>query len=110
MRSDEDADGTGADEARDQILRKPMIDLRRRIGRPLPPVAARVVDVGVEAVLVRKMTRPAVPDTELTTAPTTQISDSDAWRSRVRRRVALDDLEDESHEPCSPVPAPRSIG
>ena len=57
VRADEDIRGAGGDEPVEQVLRERAVDLARARGWPLAPVLARVVDVGVEAVLVRCVAR-----------------------------------------------------
>lgn len=51
--ADEDDLRTGPREPVDQVLGEPVVDLVDPSRRPLAPVAARVVDIGVEPVLVR---------------------------------------------------------
>ena len=58
VRPDEDADGAGPDEAVDEVLRQRAIDLPRAYRRGLTAVAARVVDVDIEPVLVRDVPPP----------------------------------------------------
>ena len=56
--TDEDELGARPYEPVDQVLGEPVVDLVDRSRRSLAPVAARVVDIGVEPVLVR-----GVPET-----------------------------------------------
>jgi len=81
-----------------------MVDLGRDARRALPPVAARVVDVDVEPVLVR-----GVAGTEWTAMPAAEVADADARCGRMRRRIPGDDAEDlPDEEVCSPPP-PRPV-
>jgi len=50
--TDEDDLRTRPGELVDQVLGEPVVDLVDRSRRALAPVAARVVDIGVESVLV----------------------------------------------------------
>ena len=51
--ADEDELGASPHEPVDQVLGEPVVDPVDRSRRSLAPVAARVVDIGVEPVLVR---------------------------------------------------------
>src|SRR4051794_36834910 len=53
VRADVDHARARGEEAVEQVLRERLVDLRRLVRAPLEPVQARVVDVGVEPVLVR---------------------------------------------------------
>jgi hypothetical protein len=66
--ADEDELGAGPDEPVDQILREPAVDLVDRQRRSLAPVAARVVDVGVEPVLMGDVADAAEPGSEVAAA------------------------------------------
>ena len=55
VRADVDGHRAGADEALQQIRGEAAVDLRDARGLERPAVAARVVDVGVESVLVREV-------------------------------------------------------
>ena len=85
VRPDEELDGAGRPEAIDEILRQRAIDLRRAHRRERRAVAARVHDVGVEAVLVRVVAEPAITRTERPALRTAEIGDQDRWRVGVRR-------------------------
>ena len=64
VRPDEELDRAGRAKAIDEVLRQRAIDLRRAQRRERRAVAARVHDVGVEAVLVRVVAEPAVARAE----------------------------------------------
>ena len=49
----------------DEVLGEPVVDLPDRPRRSLAPVEARVVDIGVEPVLVRGVADPAEPGPEV---------------------------------------------
>jgi hypothetical protein len=83
-RPDEDELGPGADEAAHEVLRERAIDLRRHDRLAFPAVPARVVDVGVESVLVGEMAEAAEAGAELPAVRTAQIADADARRAGVR--------------------------
>ena len=110
VRSDEDSNRTCTDEAVDEVLRERPVDLRRRVRRPLTPVAARVVDVDVEPVLVRDVAGPAVAHAEVAAVGTTEIADSYARRAWVRGGIRVGDANDEPDEADGSVPPPRAIG
>jgi hypothetical protein len=57
VRAYEDQHGAGGDETVHQILGQAMVDLSGDARWSLAPVGARVVNINVEAVLVRDMTR-----------------------------------------------------
>ena len=60
-RPDEHADRPRADEAIEEVLGEPPVDLARALGWSLPLVEAWVVDVHVEPVLMRDVPWPEVP-------------------------------------------------
>jgi murein peptide amidase A len=102
--ADVDDDGAGAHEAVDEVLGEPAVDLAGKAGRPLAPVPSREVDVGVEAVLVRR-----VLGAEGAAAPAAEIADADAGRVRVRGGVLLDDLEHDADETVRAEAAPGAV-
>ena len=67
------------------------------VGRALPAVEARVVDVGVEPVLVRDVAEPAEARPEVAAARTAEVADSDPRRLRVRQPVLVQD----ARAPCA---------
>lgn len=65
-RADEDRQRARRDEAVDEILREPQIDLRGRPRRALLAILAREVHVGVQPVLVRDVAERPEPPPEVT--------------------------------------------
>jgi hypothetical protein len=63
--TDEDELRTSSHEPVDQILGEPAVDLGDRSRGSLTPIATRVVDVGVEPVLVRGVADAAEPRPEV---------------------------------------------
>lgn len=90
VRADEDDLGSGRHEAVDQILGQPQVGLACPERGALTSVPARVVDVHVEAVLMRNVAGPPEPWAEVSTVGAAQIADADAWRTQVIRGVLLD--------------------
>jgi hypothetical protein len=90
VRADEDNLSSGRHEAVDQILREPKVCLARPERGPLAAVSTRVVDVHVEAVLMRDVAGSAELAAEFTPVGATQIADADAWRAWVVRGVLPD--------------------
>jgi len=78
VRADEHEHGAGGDEAVDEILGKTMVGLRGEARRPFSPVGARVVDVDVEAVLVRGVAR-----AERASMVPAEVADAQSWRQRM---------------------------
>ena len=64
VRSDEHVLRAGRDEAVDQVLGRRDIHVGRELGRALAEVHARIEDVSVEAVLMRRMAEAAVARAE----------------------------------------------
>ena len=97
VRPDEQPHGAGPAEAVHQVLGQGAVDLRRAPGRQRRAVAARVHDVGVEAVLVRAVAEPAVAGTERPALRTAEIGDQDGrhvgvrFAELARHRVEQDD-------------------
>ena len=85
--ADEDVPRSCGNESVDQVLSKTTIDLAWSPRFTLAPVAARVVDVDVEAILMRRMTETAKMFTEIPTVAAAEISDPHARRVRMFRRV-----------------------
>jgi hypothetical protein len=100
IRANEDADGSGGDEEVDERLGKSPVYLPSAERRTLAAVAARIVDVDVEPVLVRDVPRAEVPATR-----TAEVADAEARGAGVASRVAIDDREYRADEPVrSPTP------
>jgi hypothetical protein len=100
VRPHEDEDGAGRDEAVDEVLAEPAVDLCRHFRRALTPIAPGVVDVDVEPVLVGRVAR-----AEWAAAPAAQVADPEARRRGMRGRVAGDDAKNRADEDVRP-PAP----
>jgi hypothetical protein len=86
VRPDEDSLRSGSNEEVDERLRQPNVDLADTQRGPLSPVEQWVVDVDVEAVLVRSVAR-----AEPTAARLAEIPDAYARRVRVAGGVRRDD-------------------
>jgi hypothetical protein len=108
VRADEDEGGPGGHEAVDEILGQSAVDLRRLRGRPLEPILARVVDVHVEAVLVRRVPDAAEAGAEVAALRTREVADDDARGARVSRRVRVRHLEDDANEVVGAPAAPAA--
>src|ERR687886_543181 len=78
VRPNEDASGPRADEEVDERLREPKVDLRHLQGRALASVQPRVVDVDVQAVLMRDVAR-----TEPASVRPAEVPDADPRRTGV---------------------------
>jgi protein MpaA len=104
IRADEDELDAGPNEEVDERLRKAAVDVRCRARCALAPVEARVVEIDIEAVLMRR-----VPGAERAAVRPTQIADADPRSTRMKRCVALDDAQDQADEVVSPPPAPAAV-
>ena len=102
IRADVDEVGARRDEAVEEVLREPAVDLRDELRRPLATVAARVVDVRIEPVLVCRVHGP-----ERAAARLAQVADPYSWSLRVGGRVAADHTEEEADEPVACPTAAR---
>jgi hypothetical protein len=102
--ADEHADRPCVDEAIDEVLGEPPVDLVRALGRPFPLVEARIVDVHVEPVLMRDVAGP-----EVAAPRAAEVADSQARRARVVASVLAHDAEEDAHDPVRPVPPPGSV-
>ncbi len=87
------------EEAVEQILRQHEVDLGNRRRRSGPAVQPWIVDVDVEAVLVRDVV------VDLSSVAAAEVSDHDRSRIRVRRAVLADHLEHEPDERIGTVEA-----
>src|SRR4051794_26461311 len=75
VRPDEDTDGARLDEAVDELLGEPAVDLGGADRSSLEAVAARVVDVDVEAALVGRVPQAAVPRAEEAAVRAREVAD-----------------------------------
>ena len=106
VRPDEELDRAGRAEAVDEVLRQRAIDLGRAPGAAQRrAVAARVHDVGVEAVLVRVVAEPAVARAERPALRTAEVGDEDRRHARVRL-AELAGHRVEQHDERIGAPAP----
>ena len=105
VRADEDDRGARGDEAVDEILCEPVLDLARNERRPLAPVPPRVVDIDVEPVLVGRVAWP-----EGASPPAAEVADPESRRRRMRLCVTRDDADDLADEEVRPPPPPRPVG
>jgi hypothetical protein len=100
VRADEHELGACGDEAVDEILGETVIDLRGNARRPLAPVGAWVVDVDVEAVLVRD-----VAWAERAAVAVAEIANPQARRRWVSVSVFVHDPQyGADEEVCPPAP------
>jgi hypothetical protein len=109
VRADEDANRAGRDEPVDEVLGERAVDLRGPSGRALPAVEPRVVDVDVEAVLVRDVAWEAVARAEVAAAGATHVADAYARCVRMRGRIFVEHLEERPHEPVVPPASPAAV-
>jgi hypothetical protein len=89
--------GACGDEQVDERLGERPVDLLGALRRTLSPVATRVVDIGVEAVLVRGVLRPERP-----AAPAAEIADAEARRTRMSACISPDDPQHGANEIVRP--------
>jgi hypothetical protein len=104
-RSDEDTLDAGSDEPIDEILREAAVDLVGTLRRAFALVAARVVDVDIEAVLMRGVPRP-----ERAALRPAEITDSEPRRGGMGASVLADHAQHEPDEVVSSVPAAGTVG
>ena len=102
---DEDSFGSSSNEEVDQRLGEPKIDLANAQRRPFPPVAPWVVDVDVEAVLMRGVARPEPAAVRLA-----EVSDAHPRRARMAGRISGDDAEDDANQLVGPPAPPGAVG
>jgi hypothetical protein len=107
--ADEHEPGTRPHEPAHEILGKWPIDLGRGERFPLASVLARVIDVDVEPVLKRRVTRepetrPAVP-----AEGPAEVADADSRRLRVGGPELLEHAEDGAHELCGAEAPPGPV-
>lgn len=108
--SDEDALCARGDQSVDEGLREAHVDLPGSPRRPLGTVASRVVEVGVESVLMGDVPDPAEARSEVAAVTPAEISNADPRRARVLGRKLADDTENHAHEAIAPPPAPGTVG
>lgn len=82
-RPDEHTMGTGSDKAVDEVLGESEVDVAGAGRRTFTPVAARIVDVHVEAVLMRRVADGSEPSPEVATARAAEISDDNTASVRM---------------------------
>ena len=99
------SEAPAVDEAVDEILGQPVLDLARDERRPLPAVPPRVVDVDIEPVLVGRMAGP-----EGASPPAAEVADPEARRGWMRLCVTRDDTENLADEEVRSPPPPGPIG
>src|SRR3954452_5020352 len=106
-RADEDPHGARAHEAVDELLGGAAVDLGGTEGGALEPVAARVVDVGVEPGLVREVPEPAVAGAEEAAVRPREVPDQHARGVGVGVVVlAQDELDALDRLGRAPAPPP----
>ncbi len=110
VRADEGVLHAASHDAVHEVLRESMVDLRHVRGGAFGPVAARVVDVGVEPVLVRAVPEPAVARSERPSMRPAQIADEQPGSGRMRAMPLGAELLDEVDQAIgaeAPPPAVR---
>jgi len=109
VRADEDEVGSRFDEEVDERLRQAAVDVSRSFGGALAAIVPRVVDVDVEAVLVRDV--PGEPEArpEVAAPRTAQVADPDAGRTRMRGGVRAKHPQHDSDEPVGAPAAPAAV-
>jgi hypothetical protein len=70
-----------------QFFRRCEVNLANRVAHRLGGIAARIVDVNVESVLMRRMPRTAVGHAELATGGKRKVAHQNSWRGWVRITV-----------------------
>jgi hypothetical protein len=91
-------------------LGQPAVDLVRRPGCPLPPVAPRVIHVHIEPVLMRRVAQPTESGPEASPSGTAEISYAYARRKRVICGVRPQHSEKGSNEAICAEAAPAPVG
>jgi hypothetical protein len=108
-RAHKDLRRTDADEARDEILRKPAVDLTGRPRRALAPVPPWVVHVDVEPVLVRSVADSSEARTEVSAALAREVADAGTRCARVGGRVLAQDAQQRPDEALVAVAPPAPV-
>lgn len=101
---DEDSFSSSSNEEVDQRLGEPKIELAN-VRRPFPPVPPWVVDVDVEAVLMRGVARAEPAAVRLA-----EVSDAHPRRARMAGRISSDDAEDDANQLVGPPAPPGAVG
>ena len=102
--------GSRPHEEVDEVLGQPPVDLVRRPGCPLAPVAARVIHVHVEPVLMRRVAQPPEPCPEGSPSGTAEIAYAYARRMRVICSVRPQHSEQGPNEAICAEAAPAPVG
>ena len=92
-----------------RVLREPAVDLGDSARAPARAVAARVVDVGVEAVLVRDVAERAVAAAEVAAVRAAEVADQHRRRLRVRGGVLARDAQQHADEVVGAVAPPPAV-
>ena len=108
-RADKDDLGARADEAVEQVLGEPPVDLCGSDRLELTAVEPRVIDVDVEAVLVAEVTEASVASAERATSRPREVADAEARRLRMRRPELPEHAQERVNEPVAAVPPPRPV-
>jgi hypothetical protein len=102
--------GSRPHEKVDEVLGQPPVDLVRRPGSSLPPVAARVIHVHIEPVLMRRVAQAPEAAPEASAPGTAEISYADARRTRVICGVRPQHCEKGPNEAICAEAAPAPVG
>jgi hypothetical protein len=98
------------DEEVDEGLRQAPVDLRGVLRRALAPVVARVVDVGVEPVLMAGVSDRAEAHAEVAAVRPAQVTDQHAGSVGMRRAELARDVEQGPHQAIGAPAAPWAVG
>jgi hypothetical protein len=86
-RPDENELGASSNEAVDEVLGTRSIGLTGPEWSELPPITARIIDVDIQSVLVRRVPQTTKSPAEVTASGTTDIADGDSRRVGMLRHV-----------------------
>lgn len=109
-RPDEDELDPRRHELVDQLLGEPAVNELRSLRPPLPPIRARVVDVRVEAVLMRSVSEASEAGPEVPAAGTRKVSEPDARGVRIGGPVPTQRGHEGAHQAIGTPPPPAAIG
>lgn len=98
-----------AKEGIEELLGGVAVDLRGHARRPQPSVATRVVDVGVEAVLVRYVADAAKPRPEVATVAARQVADEHRRSRAMPARVCGQHRAERPQQPSRAPTAPPAV-